>query len=110
MTQGWSTNLRDSPESSPSPSPKIQPKRIDRILSSQDRLILDAEEEAAEFGVDSRDAIDIGEVAEAKIHFVETPFTIAKRNGIVQKRKRQREECESLEDEGRDGIQKVRLI
>lgn len=88
-TMKWSNNLRDSPESSPSPSPPVIARiaRIDKIKSiestTEERdlnlLIEEAAEEAVEEATAKEGRVDIGEIVEGKIDFVETPFTIAKR-------------------------------
>ncbi|GAA5912081.1 uncharacterized protein JCM6883_007104 [Sporobolomyces salmoneus] len=65
----WSHSLRSPSPSSASPPPSPSTNNIPSLWGSED---------------DRSDPIDIGTVWEPAIKFTETPFTIAKRNGVRQ--------------------------
>lgn len=80
----WTTNLRcDSDEEEPSPAPRrapvVQPARA---ATFEDALLAEAEEDGErekELRLEKGDVIDIGEIEEGDVRFVETPFSIAAR-------------------------------
>lgn len=103
---GWSSNLRDSPESSPSPSPPIS-MSVPLVsvesnpIMPEDRdeqlLIAEAEDEAVQLASARGEQIDIGQIDEGLavgISFVETPFSIARRVAGITRKREAREEWE----------------
>lgn len=96
----WTTNLRESDSEEESTPPPFKRRPISTPQSLEDALLAEAEQlgeqEKDEKCVVGREVIDIAQIDEGDVKFVETPFSIAAR--LAEQRRRQRLLQEELTD------------